>query len=44
MLVNFLDSGGKNGRIMALASLDDPVDFPSIDNIDPNLLVRKTSF
>merc|ERR1711976_763318 len=30
--------GGKNGRIMALASLDDPVDFPSIDNIDPNLL------
>ena len=40
----FPNSGGKNGRIMALASIDDPVDFPSIDNIDPNLLVRKTSF
>ena len=36
---NEFDSGGKNGRIMALASLDNPVDFPSIDNIDPNLLV-----
>ena len=41
--MNLLDSGGKNGRIMALASIDDPVDFPTIDNIDPNLLVSKTS-
>ena len=35
--------GGKNGKIKAIASIDDPVDFPSIDNIDPMLLVSKIS-
>ena len=35
--------GGKNGRIKAIASIDEPVHFPSIDNIDPMLLVRKIS-
>ena len=35
--------GGKNGKIKAIASIHDPVDFPSIDNIDPMLLVSKKS-
>ena len=35
--------GGKNGKIKAIASIDVPVDFPSIDNIDPMLLVSKIS-
>ena len=34
-------SGGKNGRIRATASIDIPVAFPSIDNIDPMLLVSR---
>lgn len=34
-------TGGKNGRIKATASIDVPVPFPSIDNIDPMLLVSR---
>ena len=31
--------GGKYARIKATSSLDNPVEFPPLDNMDPTLLV-----
>ena len=33
-------SGGKYARIKAISSLENPVEFPNQDCIDPTLLVR----
>ena len=40
MIFQFTFSGGKYARIKAISSLENPVEFPNQDCIDPTLLVE----
>ena len=40
MIFQLTFSGGKYARIKAISSLENPVEFPNQDCIDPTLLVR----